>query len=127
MRVLSMGWVVLGHTLLWMVQANLDNVVYVGRTMESSFLPQLIFNGLFSVDTFFFLSGFLATFLLFKAFLQRPDSAPSSPAHSTLFTLRIYLARYLRLTPLYGVVLLIYYHFIVSFFRLRHHVSVLRL
>lgn len=117
MRVLSMCWVVLGHTLLWMVQANLDNVIYVGRTMESSFMPQLLFNGLFSVDTFFFLSGFLATFLLFKAFLSRPESAPGSPGRSLFFTLKIYAARYLRLTPLYGAVLLIYYYILPAITR----------
>uniref|UniRef100_T1JK46 Acyltransferase 3 domain-containing protein n=1 Tax=Strigamia maritima TaxID=126957 RepID=T1JK46_STRMM len=54
----------------------------------------------FSVDTFFTLSGLLLT----RSFLKRQEKVEGS----YLWILKLYFLRYLRLTPVYAVVLIIF-------------------
>ena len=62
---LSMGWVVLGHTYLYMnsmAGGGVANQAF-DETIQARLATILISNGQFSVDTFFVLSGFLGAYV----------------------------------------------------------------
>ncbi|EEB17783.1 conserved hypothetical protein [Pediculus humanus corporis] len=64
LKALSMAWVILGHTCIVIFKYS-DNMEF--RTAaEKEFIVQTITNGTFSVDTFFFISGLLVSFLYFR-------------------------------------------------------------
>jgi hypothetical protein len=64
-RVLSMLWIILGHTVLF--SANLVlNIQYVLEHVIGSWAFMLIPGAEFSVDTFFYMSGFLVAYLTLK-------------------------------------------------------------
>ncbi|XP_060069974.1 nose resistant to fluoxetine protein 6-like, partial [Ylistrum balloti] len=99
MRVLSMFWIILGHTYLF---------ASLGMTVENSlaavkiiqrFSFQAIINATVSVDTFFFMSGLLVTYLYLK---NRQESTDSF--NWVLF----YFHRYWRLTPVYAFCIMIW-------------------
>ena len=97
-RALSMFWVVLGHMYSqWSVYG--DNLRTNYEKLERMSL-QFLVAGIFAVDTFFFLSGFLAYWSLSKRM----------KAKNFNFLLNlpvIYLYRYIRLTPALFAVILI--------------------
>ncbi|XP_075226841.1 O-acyltransferase like protein [Lycorma delicatula] len=64
LRSLSMAWVILGHTCIVAFKYS-DNMQY-RRLVEKELLFQTINNAAFSVDTFFFISGLLVSFLYFR-------------------------------------------------------------
>ena len=93
LRVLSMWWVILGHTYAFCIYV-LDNIVEAADIVKRfSFQP--ILNGTFSVDSFFFLSGLLVAYLAMKQFLEQ----------QTFNWIYYFLHRYWRLTPLYAFVI----------------------
>ncbi|KAF6037766.1 hypothetical protein EB796_003922 [Bugula neritina] len=73
-------------------------------TLYKRFASEVIMNATVSVDTFFVLSGLLVSYLFLKDFHKRKarlvDFAKGLPL--------MYLHRYLRLTPAYGFLILIY-------------------
>ena len=110
LRVCSMLWIILGHTADHLL-GNADDYLVIARDVESRFTTQFVFNAVFAVDTFFFLSAFLASYLFLDSFAkQRAAEAqtgkkkrePNIFAWSGL----VYFHRYLRLTPLYLVALM---------------------
>ncbi|KAF4520276.1 hypothetical protein B566_EDAN010222 [Ephemera danica] len=64
LRFLSMVWVILGHSCI-VAFKYADNTNFRG-VVEREFLFQTISNAAFSVDTFFFISGLLFSFLYFR-------------------------------------------------------------
>ncbi|CAH0389766.1 unnamed protein product [Bemisia tabaci] len=108
LRFLSLAWVIMVHTYL-QVFAIAENKTL--RTVtERNFMFQTISNATFSVDTFFFISGLLVTYLYFKASNKESDTSNRRPSQdgfkagtSKFFTLLSY--RYVRLTPAYMFVL----------------------
>ncbi|KAI4458379.1 o-acyltransferase [Holotrichia oblita] len=64
LKVVSMVWVILGHTCIIGFKYS-DNMEY-RKVVQKEFFFQTISNGAFSVDTFFFTSGFLVSFLYFR-------------------------------------------------------------
>ncbi|XP_044756776.1 nose resistant to fluoxetine protein 6 isoform X2 [Coccinella septempunctata] len=64
LKSISMAWVILGHTCIIAFKYS-DNMEF-RRVIEKDFLFQTISNGAFSVDTFFFASGLLVSFLYFR-------------------------------------------------------------
>lgn len=64
LRALSMMWIILGHTCIILAKYA-DNMEY-RRYVEKIFVFQFVANGAFSVDTFFFISGFLVSFIYFR-------------------------------------------------------------
>ncbi|XP_017775150.1 PREDICTED: uncharacterized protein LOC108561633 [Nicrophorus vespilloides] len=64
LKSISMAWVILGHTCLIAFKYS-DNMEY-RKVVQKEFLFQTISNGAFSVDTFFFTSGLLVSFLYFR-------------------------------------------------------------
>ncbi|XP_071944609.1 O-acyltransferase like protein-like [Antedon mediterranea] len=93
-RVLSMWWVILGHSASF-IFPRIDNFGGVYR-MAMNFSFMVIMNGTFSVDSFFVLSGLLITYLTLKH-LHKSDGK----MNWAMF----YFHRFWRLTPFYMVVL----------------------
>ena len=106
LRVLSMGWVVLGHTYLMMPEGGLSNGFFSASVRAR--LPTIIIaNGQFSVDTFFVLSGFLGAYVGLRklgAMDKAGKKVPSAPA----LAFSAFVDRWLRLTPLYFFMLMVY-------------------
>ena len=95
-RVISMFWVILGHTQLWPVEFQLiKNPTHI-YTVIKRFSFQVLINGTFSVDSFFFLSGALVAYLTLREMEKRRGRFPF---------LTYYLHRYLRLTMVYAFLL----------------------
>ena len=95
LRVISMFWVILGHTHLFSLITGVDNFTHLRSTL-SRFSFQSIGNGFFAVDTFFVLSGLLVAYLSMRQMKRKNGRFPF---------LTYYLHRYLRLTPTYAFVL----------------------
>ncbi|XP_064649593.1 nose resistant to fluoxetine protein 6-like [Lineus longissimus] len=91
LRVLSMWWVILGHTHL-MHFGNMNNILSAAQSLFQKCLGQTITHATFSVDTFFVLSGLLVTYLCLKE-MKAKDGKINWP----LF----YFHRFWRLTPAY--------------------------
>lgn len=64
LRSISMGWVILGHTCIVAFKYS-DNMEF-RKVAERELLFQTINNSAFTVDTFFFISGLLVSFLYFR-------------------------------------------------------------
>ena len=93
LRVISMFWVILGHSYVLNI-AGIDNTGLF-LSILSRFTFQAVENALFSVDSFFFLSGVLVAYLTLRQ-MKKTGRFPF---------LHYYLHRYLRLTPTYAFVL----------------------
>lgn len=65
-RAFSMVWIILGHTCI--IAFKYSDNMELRKVVEQKFFFQTISNGAFSVDTFFFISGFLVSFIYFRYF-----------------------------------------------------------
>ena len=97
-RVISTFWIILGHTFLYfeLVGYGWINRDYVIRHYQTQSSYQPIVNFYFSVDSFFFMSGVLASYLTLIEMQKLEGRFP---------VLTYYLHRYLRLTMVYAFVL----------------------
>ena len=95
LRVISMFWVILGHTYLFS-KAMMQNSLYMETKLKKMFSFQPIVNGTYSVDTFFFLSGLLVAFLALKEVKSK----------GKLNWWYYFLHRIWRLTPMYAFTLM---------------------
>eukprot|EP01132_Coremiostelium_polycephalum_P004321 gene4321-5408_t len=98
-RSLSMIWVVLGHSILFLITFGVDNISYVFNTLSKTFSFQVYPAGEFAVDIFFNLSGFLVTYSV----LDQLDKLSGSKAtFGSLKFWGLYIVhRIVRLSPLY--------------------------
>ncbi|XP_053395797.1 nose resistant to fluoxetine protein 6-like [Mercenaria mercenaria] len=101
LRVMSMWWVILGHTYAF-IFAVVDNLAEAAQLVQR-FTFQPIMNGTYSVDSFFFLSGLLVAYLALKEIKEKGKL--SWPYY--------FLHRYWRLTPLYAFVILYYTYLMI--------------
>jgi peptidoglycan/LPS O-acetylase OafA/YrhL len=105
-RVLSMFWVIGSHVNLWFLSSfMLDDLGEVLAHVTTQFSYQGILNGFFSVDSFFFLSGLLVSYLTMREMSRR--AAKGAKMAGVFPFVTYYLHRFLRLTPTYAVVLAI--------------------
>ncbi|XP_076183630.1 nose resistant to fluoxetine protein 6 isoform X2 [Ptiloglossa arizonensis] len=105
LKFFGMAWIVMVHTLFY-------GGFYVGNKSTAflktdSFIAQIICNASFSVDTFFFMSGFLLTYIF-----QRETKKEKSPVSFNLRLkvnqlIMIIIRRFMRLTPAYLITILI--------------------
>ncbi|XP_068216696.1 nose resistant to fluoxetine protein 6-like [Palaemon carinicauda] len=86
-RVLSMAWVVMGHQ--YMFQYYSVNKNLVPDLVNGKFLAQIVLNAYASVETFFFMSGFLVGYVFFK------EQERGGKFNIFLF----YFHRFIRLSP----------------------------
>ncbi|XP_071947853.1 nose resistant to fluoxetine protein 6-like [Antedon mediterranea] len=96
-RVLSLFWVILGHTYFFPLTL-FSNPIQIPDIL-GRFSFQAVGNATFSVDSFFFMSGLLITYLTLN-YLKKKDGK--------LNWGMFYLHRFLRLTPVYMIVIYIY-------------------
>ena len=99
-RFLSMTWVILGHTFYFSLP-YIDNPVWALNTIQNSWTMEAVEQGLFSVDSFFFLSGLLVSYI----FLKRRSSVDQLT--SPLTWVKVTLHRYFRLLPPYMALVLL--------------------
>lgn len=99
-RVLSMFWIILGHSFFYTLRSSIVNPGVVFEFLQS-FTFNFVISGAYAVDIFFWLSGFLGTYLLMAE--MKKKNGKMQP-----FWL-IYLHRFLRLVPLYMLTMLIYW------------------
>ncbi|XP_042896783.1 nose resistant to fluoxetine protein 6 [Parasteatoda tepidariorum] len=96
-RFLSMSWVILAHTYAFSFGSVRAMKVVLDRIDNFPF--EVILNGFFSVDSFFVLSAFLMSYL----YLQE-----AAKKKGNLSWAYFYIHRYLRLTPVYMLVIAFY-------------------
>ncbi|XP_032674888.1 nose resistant to fluoxetine protein 6-like isoform X1 [Odontomachus brunneus] len=106
LRFYSMLWVILAHTCL------ITNEISENKTfrnmVEEDFFYQTIGNSIYSVDTFFFISGCLVTFLYYRTIANKRirEKRMTKGCHGQVlqfFGMMFY--RYFRLTPIYLLVI----------------------
>ncbi|UJR11689.1 hypothetical protein I4U23_015870 [Adineta vaga] len=97
-RVLSLFWVIIAHSLLYSLSYT-NNITDI-LTSTRNILFQLISDAQFSVDTFFVLSGFLTT-ILFLRQVKKDEKL------SFRLIFLYYIHRYIRLTPVFLLMILI--------------------
>jgi hypothetical protein len=97
LRVLSLFWVIFGHTFAFNADYTSNVIDVLSWSQNMAF--QLIVSALFSVDTFFVLSGFLTTILFVRHVTKEKLTF-------RLFIL-YYIHRYIRLTPTFVLVILV--------------------
>ena len=98
-RVISMFWVIMCHV-FFILSLDLRNMAYLAGDVMPRFISQVIINGFLSVDSFFFLSGVLVSYLTLREMKRRKGKFPVVP---------YYLHRFLRLTPTYMFILFFYW------------------
>ena len=102
-RVISMFWIILGHTFAW---GNLHpyygftNTQKISETVYKHILFQIVNNIDFAVDSFFVLSGVLLSYLSIKEMDRHQGKFPF---------LSFYVHRLLRLSPVYYLSVLIHF------------------
>eukprot|EP01105_Mastigella_eilhardi_P017592 TRINITY_DN4044_c0_g1_i2.p1 TRINITY_DN4044_c0_g1~~TRINITY_DN4044_c0_g1_i2.p1 ORF type:complete len:466 (+),score=92.91 TRINITY_DN4044_c0_g1_i2:849-2246(+) len=100
MRVVSIFWVVLGHTVVMgMGGSGITNMYYVMRDVVRRWTYMLLWSADFSVDSFFFMSGLVVAWKLY------PCLKKGIP---TVWSLILFVVfRYVRLTALLAVCILL--------------------
>jgi hypothetical protein len=80
LKVMSIIWIIFGHTLLWQVD-NLDarSITRMQFLERQRWYWQFIYNAFPSVDTFLFAGGFLAVHFLIKHTQRKRTSQPPVP------------------------------------------------
>ncbi|XP_046739404.1 nose resistant to fluoxetine protein 6-like isoform X2 [Diprion similis] len=104
LRFLGMMWIVMIHTIFYMTDYA-DNKPWAWRKAEG-FAVQIISNSTLSVDTFFFMSGFLVSYLYLNSNKGKKEDNKSVDYVGKVndFALTV-LKRFIRLTPAYMMVL----------------------
>ena len=103
MRVLGMLWIILGHLIMFGFHVMANKSLYYMRNDEV--LMKIINNPTFPVDTFFFMSGFLSSYIFLKE-KQKMKRTLSITERANMF-IQVIIKRYIRLTPAYFIVILI--------------------
>ncbi|XP_074654856.1 nose resistant to fluoxetine protein 6-like isoform X2 [Tubulanus polymorphus] len=104
-RFITMFWIILGHTFYsYFLFVPSENFVEFGTSLLKSKSFLIVYAAFFSVDTFFFLSGLVLTYISMKKMV---DSGGPKNINWFMF----YFHRFWRLTPLYTAVWMIYVTF----------------
>lgn len=102
-----MAWIILGHTCI--ISFKYSDNMELRKVVEQQFFFQTITNGAFSVDTFFFISGFLVSFIYFrtnaKGKLEKLSKGVNEFTAGALHFIGLVGYRFVRLTAPYLYVL----------------------
>ena len=99
-RVLSMFWIIVGHTYYYFTRGPLQNPLVIRDLFTDLWFTPLA-GAPYSVDIFFWLTGFLGAYIMLRTMHKR-NGKLGNP-------LLIYLHRYLRIIPLYTAAMLFYW------------------
>lgn len=99
-RFFSMAWIILGHTYMIASEDYIKNIVD-GIDLYQRFTFQAVLAAPFAVDTFFLLSGILVTYFFLENYYRKGNIGLKT-------VILMYVRRYLRLTPCYAVILMVY-------------------
>ncbi|XP_029054871.2 nose resistant to fluoxetine protein 6-like [Osmia bicornis bicornis] len=102
MKVFGMIWIIFIHVVLFGVNVTVNKAE--GYITLSNIKSQIIANGTLSVDTFFFISGFLVVYGYLK--LQRNVNNVSFSRDVMIF-ISVIIKRYIRVTPTYLIIILL--------------------
>ncbi|XP_022257188.1 nose resistant to fluoxetine protein 6-like [Limulus polyphemus] len=94
-RFLSMTWVLIGHTYAFINFQSAENLIEMTK-IGTNFAFLAVSNATVSVDTFFFLSGLLVTYITLKV-MKKNNGHLNLPLY--------YFHRFLRLTPPYALII----------------------
>ncbi|KAF6777822.1 hypothetical protein AHF37_02915, partial [Paragonimus kellicotti] len=111
LRVLSIAWVILGHSILMPLSVS-NNKVLASTKYFHSWAFQAVLSGTLAVDTFFFLSGLLASY---SCLVRRDELQVASFASKVRIWGWFAFHRLIRLTPTYLFVLVCYTGFFFHF------------
>jgi peptidoglycan/LPS O-acetylase OafA/YrhL len=101
LRVFSMFWVLLGHACYWAFWTiGFDNVIHVMTVTVKHWTSSVIVNATLSVDSFFYMSGFLVAYLGMKELYKK--------GRMNMFL--YYFHRFWRLSPPYLLALIFLWH-----------------
>ncbi|XP_066150020.1 nose resistant to fluoxetine protein 6-like [Euwallacea fornicatus] len=105
LRVISISWIILVHTYLEVFGVAKNK--FLRTLIERNFTYQTIANATFSVDTFFFISGFLLTLGFFRNESNKLNKEPftKSIIQCLIKFMAMLCYRFVRLTPPYLFVL----------------------
>ena len=97
-RFLSISWVVLGHE--WYVGTLIPwENTFATKDVFADTSMMMVMSGPLAVDTFFLMSGFLMSYLTLKEYDKK--------GFRLFDPLNGYIHRYIRLTPAYGLIMLV--------------------
>ncbi|XP_001191391.1 nose resistant to fluoxetine protein 6 [Strongylocentrotus purpuratus] len=100
MRVISMFWIILGHSFSFQQNSGaLADVMWAYSFPAKWFTSQVLYNAYIALDTFFFLGGLLVAYTSFKYM---------SNSIGRVNWLVAIVHRYIRITPAMAVVILLY-------------------
>ncbi|XP_076754898.1 nose resistant to fluoxetine protein 6-like [Xylocopa sonorina] len=102
-KFLGMLWIVMGHT-LYFGKFYLANKTTLYEMIES-FIAHIFSNATYSVDTYFFISGFLLCYVFLKEQDKKMMSKGLKSKVSQFFGAIV--KRYIRITPAYVIVLML--------------------
>eukprot|EP00826_Nyctotherus_ovalis_P006640 TRINITY_DN11591_c0_g1_i4.p1 TRINITY_DN11591_c0_g1~~TRINITY_DN11591_c0_g1_i4.p1 ORF type:complete len:629 (+),score=144.85 TRINITY_DN11591_c0_g1_i4:86-1972(+) len=98
LRVVAMMWVIVGQSLMVTLKAPMYNLEEVEKVVRRERLFGIIVTAPWAVDVFLCISGFFSSISAFHALKEKK---------SVLTVLKLYLYRYLRLVPIYGLGIMI--------------------
>ncbi|XP_048270686.1 nose resistant to fluoxetine protein 6-like [Bombus terrestris] len=103
LKTLTMAWIIMAHVVVFAFHVTSNP--WVEYVMAQNVLFQIISNPTFTVDTFFFMSGFLLSYMFLRE-RRKYQGIPSIAKRMNEF-FQMIVIRYIRLTPAYFVVILI--------------------
>lgn len=115
-KVLGNLWIILAHVIYYATHITANNTVTYA--LSDTVAAQIIVNAVFSVDTYFFLSGFLLSYVFLKG--QSKDKKVPPLTMRIKQYIEMFVKRYIRLTPAYFLVIL----FTIFYFTWHDQVSI---
>ncbi|XP_003394317.1 nose resistant to fluoxetine protein 6 [Bombus terrestris] len=124
LKFLGMVWIITAHSVFYSLHTISNKIVLY--TITDTVPAQILSNATYSVDTYFFISGFLLTYIFLKE-REKDKRIPPITARASQF-IKMLVKRYIRITPAYFIVILVAilnfsWHDRVSFVLPIEHVS----
>nr|CRZ23040.1 BMA-NRF-6 [Brugia malayi] len=105
-RVLSMFWIILGHSYYYIISSlTVDNLLPAMIAFPQKIFNLIIVQAPLAVDSFFYLSGMLTSYLFMRKF--EAEAAKGRSIYSLDMWSLFYIHRYIRLTPIYLMIMVL--------------------
>ncbi|XP_043578248.1 nose resistant to fluoxetine protein 6-like [Bombus pyrosoma] len=103
LKFLGMVWIITAHSIFYSLHTMGNKIVLY--TITDTVPAQILSNATYSVDTYFFISGFLLTHIFLKQ-REKDKRIPPIIARANQLV-KMLLKRYIRITPAYFIVILV--------------------